>query len=1691
MKKVLKVILYIILSVILLVVAAVVVINTPWGKEQIRKYAVDYLQKKLDTKVSIGKIDFSIPSSVNLGQVLVLDKRQDTIVWVNKLDVNVNMLKLIEGKISVSKLGLDGANINMYRTANDTNFNYQFIVDSFVGKKEATQQEVMDTAKASPVYIDAGLIDIRNTRYRFHDTIGGALFGIRINSLVLKPRQIDINTMRFEVNDFRGDTINSYFYAMPSALPPSPEDTSAGTEISIVVDKLLLNRADFAFKDAESAMDFNIQTKSLSAAMPYFSLLKRQIKVNYLNLDQTHSGLVFNKIDPKTKAKAKVVPKDTVSSTDTGSWVIWLNDLLFKDVNFAFDDNNAPRLKTGMDYSHMNIQNFYMTGSDLMYSADTILGNIKNLSMNERSGLNIQTFRTKFIYHQRGAVLDELYLKTPQTLLQDKIAVSYRSLGSLSKELSQMKLDVNLIKSVLSFSDLFIFLPEAQRQQLKDYRNQKLNFNLLANGTVGNLNIIQLYAQGLKQTQVDLSGRIFGLPDADKLRYVLNIKKLNSTEQDIHSFVPASVRQQLDIPAWFAFSGTINGTTTAYNPNLLIRTSDGNALLKGHFSMAQQGKEKYDLYLDAQTFNIGKILRMQPQLGTITLSGTVKGSGFDPKTMSADVDLKVIQAFYNGYGYSNITALGFIRNKEGQLELKSRDPNAFLTMQSMFNFRNEYPAVTADMAIDLLDLQALKFMDTELKFTGDVYADVPSTNPNYPNGLLSIRSPFLTSNGKTYMFDSIYINSAPQDSMQNIDVNVANIINAKLTGKIPLLQTGNALLAHVNQYYTISDTVSNAPLAYDMNLTGTLAYHRLFRQMVPELRPFDTIRFYSVVNPSSLNVGLTAPRIRYGTMSLDTFSFSAIEQDRSLMYVAGLNRFTQGSIQFYNSSLSGYLRNDSIASYINLTDIDGVDQFGLGVITSINPESDIVLQLQRGLKLNYDDWQVDPNNSIVLGGKKGLYIHNLALSQGNQLISANSRDTSYNSPLHIDIRNFSLLNLTKMISKDTVLADGRLFVNGDLDMRDSFPRIVSNIRVDSLYVMGSNLGDLAADVRNENSYSYSANATLKGYGNDLSIVGNYYMKPVNGNELDFIANFNAFSLKTIEGLTFGNLKKSSGILKGQLDIKGTVASPSIGGSLETDSLKTTLAMFNTYMSMPDETIRFTAGKGLYFDRFKIYDQYGKLATLTGSLNTKNFTEYSLNMTFKANNWQAMNSTSKDNESIYGKLFMSASLGLHGNMTAPAIDGNITIHDSTDFNYAMLDNPSLVANEGIVMFYDGRDSGYIDSAELNLKKAAYLLSQSSSLNVNVDIEKNAQFTVLIDPETGDRLNVKGTSFLNANLGSDGSMTLTGTYELEDGYYELNYNLLKKKFRIQKGSMIMLAGDPLDADVNITAVYDANAAPYDLVQRQGQEASEMNLYRQRMPFQVLLKMSGKVMKPTISFDIVVKDGGLNTVNETVKSFVESKLGDLRNNPSDMNKQVVSLLLLNRFVADDPFSSAGGGFGFENAVRQSASRFLSEQMNRMAGDLIKGVELDFGVNSSEDFSTGSRVNRTDFNITASKRLFNDRLKLTIGNDFALEGQTAGATNPGYLPGNLSADYLLTADGKYILRGYRKSELQNIINGYVVETGLSFRFSLEYNRFRALLMGQQRYREYMRRKREAERKAAEQKQASTMSITNTSTID
>jgi hypothetical protein len=57
-----------------------------------------------------------------------------------------------------------------------------------------------------------------------------------------------------------------------------------------------------------------------------------------------------------------------------------------------------------------------------------------------------------------------------------------------------------------------------------------------------------------------------------------------------------------------------------------------------------------------------------------------------------------------------------------------------------------------------------------------------------------------------------------------------------------------------------------------------------------------------------------------------------------------------------------------------------------------------------------------------------------------------------------------------------------------------------------------------------------------------------------------------------------------------------------------------------------------------------------------------------------------------------------------------------------------------------------------------------------------------------------LKLKG---INWGVDSSGKTSLTGRYELKEGSYEMNFNLIKRKFDIKSGSYILWTGEPTEA------------------------------------------------------------------------------------------------------------------------------------------------------------------------------------------------------------------------------------------------------------------------------------------------------
>src|SRR5690606_18994765 len=166
---------------------------------------------------------------------------------------------------------------------------------------------------------------------------------------------------------------------------------------------------------------------------------------------------------------------------------------------------------------------------------------------------------------------------------------------------------------------------------------------------------------------------------------------------------------------------------------------------------------------------------------------------------------------------------------------------------------------------------------------------------------------------------------------------------------------------------------------------------------------------------------------------------------------------------------------------------------------------------------------------------------------------------------------------------------------------------------------------------------YIANVTLKGNGNDVTLRGNYNAIPIAGNELDFKLDIAPISLASMQGLSFGAINSSSGLIKGNLELKGTTARPLIYGTLTTDQLATTVSMLNGYFKLPNEQIVFEGGK-ITLNGFDVEDKTGNKITIDGTLNTRTYTNYRLNLDVNANRWQPLNSTVKDNKGFFGKLY---------------------------------------------------------------------------------------------------------------------------------------------------------------------------------------------------------------------------------------------------------------------------------------------------------------------------------------------------------------------------------------------------------------------------------------------------------------------
>lgn len=1670
LRKSIKIILWIIGSVIGLFLLIVLLLQIPYIQNKVKDKAITYLENKIGTEVKLDKIEIGLPKKVILEGVYFESQQGDTLLAGEKVAVNISLFKLLSNELEINSVDLQGIVVNVKRDK-DSVFNFDYIIKAFSSDKPT------DTTSA-PMKISVNKINLDRIRVVYKDDISKNDIAANLTHFDTRFRKFDLDGLDFDIPEINLDGLKlTLEQGMLDEIAKSSqkvtEEASKKPDLKLNLKDINIANIDIGYDNKENKLDTKLVLKKLKIKVNEVNLKTQLIDLEELQLNDVTGQLALGKFEKQVKENLPEQPEAVASS----NWKFRLNNTNIKNVAFKFDDNNSAPVNKGIDYKHLDISNFNLEAENLAYATDSISGNIDAFTVTDKSGVDIQKLTVDFKYTDKGAQLNNLYIKTPQTELRDKIIVSYPSIASLSEDINKMTVDANLKGSRIGFKDILLFVPTlADTNPFKSEPNGIMYINSRIKGKIGNLIIPNLEVRGIGNTVIEASGRITGLPDIEKTYFDMDIRKLYTTSEDVALFLPeGTLPDNIQLPEQLAakvkFKGTIENFSTDFNLN----SSYGKANVKAVFDRRVKDAETYDADATFTDFDLGSLLK-NDSIGKISLKATVKGKGLNPQTANAKVNANLISAEYNSYIYKDLVVDGTINNGQFDATASMNDPNIDFDLVASGGFNGKYPKGTIKLNADLIDLNKLNLHAGPLKMRGNMNADITDSNPANLNGSVVIYNFMFATPKDEIILDTIKAFAVSTLERDSISLH-SQIADASLVGKYNLAELSTAIKKTVSKYYDITSGEEKAVTEeqyFDFNMR--IDNDPIIYQLVPEITRIEPIELKASYNSTkdSLVVKGSIPRLVYGANTVSGGNIDISTQKDSLTYSLVIDEVQNEQFVLPHTSITGNLKDNTLTYRLQVLDRKDEEHYLVaGELRSKENNTEISLY-PEGLKLNYETWNVAEDNVIRLG-KDGIYANNFELTNEGSTIKLQSQEDVPNSPINVELDDFKIETFTNMIQKEELKLSGTL--NGEAELRDlnTNPVFTSNLDITNFAVSKDTIGDIKIKVDNTVANTYTADVNITGNGNDVNLDGTY---TATTKSFDLNLDMQKLNMSSVQAFTFGQLKDGKGYLSGNFTVTGTTDAPKVNGNLDFNDIGFRVTQLNSYFSSMNDNIRFS-DNGISLNNFSIEDEDKNLMILNGDINTTNYKEYAFDMTVDAENFKAVSSTEKDNDVYYGTLYFDTHLNLTGTLENPVVDGSLNIDEDTDFTVVLPQpDPGIADREGIVEFVDE------DNVELQQRiKIEETVNQSDVTGIDVavaiQVNKEAELNLIIDKGNGDYLELKGEAKLNGGIDPSGKTTLTGRYEFNDGAYRMSFNFLKRKFDIQKNSYILWTGSPTDATIDITAIYQVKAAPIDLLGNELSTASPSirNTYKQKIPFNTILKMKGELLSPELSFDIVLPEGNYG-VSTNIINNTQTKLAQLRQQPSDMNKQVFALLLLNHFINENPFSSEAGT-STEAIARQSVSQLLSQQLNNLTSDLINGFELNFDLESTEDYTTGQRENRTDLNVGVSKQLLNDRLKVTVGSSFGIEGPQQANEETTNIAGDVSLDYQLTKDGRYMLRAYRKDEYQVAIQGQVIETGVSFIITMDYNKFKELFHTTEEEKEIKRREKELrERQKEEEKQ-------------
>lgn len=1483
-------------------------------------------------------------------------------------------------------------------------------------------------------------------------------------------REIALDGAHFHLQRSADSTLNiNEVFSLKKKKKTTTQKTSP-LSIKVEAKVLSLINTHFDYTDKKNGTIVDVHVDRLLANINDLGLDTKRMNVQSLTLVKPIVNITINPLKPPVKS-------DTLKPVHfmIGDLRIDFGRVLLTDGQVLVNSVQKPVSFGGMDYNHLDVRAIHLDVSKGWLNKDTIIGSVKRIVAKEKCGLVLSGLRTEALVTPFEIECKNLFLSTPNSTVSNYIHLQYSHFHDFVEFLTKVRMKGEFTNSKVSLKDIDFFA-----KKLNALSRHTIFISGNIDGRVNNLRGRDVEMRTGSGTYFKGNFYTFGLPDVFETSLNLRVSKLTTNIRDIQSFFPtAKIPNNIYSLGKINFEGKLDGFLTDIFAEGKFSTAIGSAITNLSFQYDKNKEQaSYKGHLALQKFNLGKLVQNEDLLGTITAVADINGKGLKIEDLEARVNGTIESIFVKQYNYQNAMVNGLFKNRTFIGKLKVHDKNIGLNFEGMANLNKDNPEFDFTSTIRHANLKSLNLIDKELIVNTELSSNFIGKSIDDISGTIVLRNLSLANADTNARVDFVQLQAFDEGGNKKSLLLKSKILEAEIEGYYNFSKLPVTLKHIVSRVFTENtpfkmENASAENFDFNIQIFDPGAFTRFIH---PDFKLIRNSKVQGTVNSQLNQISLNGfiPELQWGKFYLQHTNLYSGTIDKKLnSFIAFDNIYMADSL--LADSLQIEVHNEENGFLLKTYALDKYHQNRATLLANLYPHGNkLKVQLQPSeVWLSGKLWQFSPDNEILISGKR-ITSKNLVFASNEQSIAIdaylkNDTSTSFN----INLSKINLNDFTKLfMPKDAGL---HAEINGTAKIEDAFyiPSVIADVVASKVKLGEVEIGNIALKSSlDPNLDKINVIASINENGNDIRGSGYYSLSKTNPG-LDFNFDLRKLSLDFLNYPYFKPYVNTTwGSAHGNLRLAGIAPKLALTGKMTVDTASTTVSYLNTRYALSNQEITITENNIIFKDILvhDINNDNGNTALANGKIYHKWFKDFGIDLRVNTANAMVLNTTGKHNPVFYGKAFAAGLVAFKGLFKDMTIKAGVKTMPGTHVNLPIRKTKET-SRYTFFQFIDRKTDTVKIAQEqkLKLNGLTFILELEATPDGRVDI--------ILDPAAGDILSSTGSGSIKLEIPKAGDITMYGTYEIASGDYLFTLqNIINKRFSIEQGGTINFSGDIYQAQLNLDAVYDVRTSTYDLISDffdhssntgSATESEAESRARSRIPVKLLMKLSGMLAAPNVAFDINVIDP-----DPSIKNLVENRLSILRNNETELNKEVFGLLVMNRFLPPgNTLNNAVGTDAIGGDVANTLSEFVSSQLSLYLNNFFSNFVNDFDVNFRyrQYNQQGASLNeeaasdtRRELQLALTKRFLNDRLSLSAGGNVDF-GNTTVIDNSGTgtgtdrvatanFAGDFQLEYKLDKAGTWSARVFNRTDYDNFNLRNRNKTGVGISFRKDFDKLKEL---------------------------------------